>query len=437
MLKIAFIGAGSIIFARNLLFDIFSFPELAGSTISLMDIDTKRLEIITKLAHKIINQEGFKIAIQSTRDRREALKDADFVISMFQAGGLDAYELDIGIPLKYGVKQAVGDTLGPGGVFRFLRTAVVLRDMLADMEELCPGALLINYVNPMAMNCWYIYRISGIKNVGLCHSVQGTSALIAALVGAPYDEISFICAGINHMAWFLEFKWKDRDVYPVLKERAENPHIYKVEVTRFEILKRFGYFVTESSHHMSEYVPYFRKSDEWINMIHKDANWNNKGVYNGMYLQYCKDAAESFSSDMEKLLNEERMELKRSREYGAFIIHSMVTGVPGVIHGNVENKGLITNLPEGCCVEVPCLVDKNGIRPIYVGQLPAQLAALNRTNINVQELAVEGMVAGKREAIYHAVMMDPLTSAVLTMSEIQDMVSEMFEAQKQWLPELR
>lgn len=433
MAKIAMIGAGSIVFAKNIMVDILSFPELSDSTIALMDIDPKRLSMISRLADKLVKQEGYKATIISTLDRREALKDADYVITMIQAGGLEAYQLDIEIPLKYGVKQAVGDTLGPGGVFRFLRTAAVFKGIAQDMEELCPDALWINYVNPMAMNCWYINRISNIKNVGLCHSVQGTSEWLAQIIGAPYEEISFISAGINHMAWFLEFKWNGKDAYPLIKEKYNDPDIYKKDVTKFEFLKHFGYYVTESSHHMSEYVPYFRKFDHWIEKIHKDANWNDDGVYNGMYLKCCQNAAARFDSDMEKLINAEKVEVKRTHEYGAYIIHSMETGVPRVIYGNVDNKGLITNLPEGCCVEVPCLVDKNGIQPTVIGDLPPQLAALNRTNINVQELAVMGAITGNKEYIYQAVMMDPLTSAVLDMDQIRSMVSEMFAAEEKWI----
>ena len=420
MTKIAFIGAGSVVFAKNLLFDILSFPELRDVTISLMDIDSRKLGMIERLAHRMITQEKLEADIQTTLNRRDALRDADFVVTMFQTGGLAAFEPDINIPLKYGVRQAVGDTLGPGGAFRFLRTAPVLKSIAEDMEQLCPDALWINYVNPMAMNCWYVNRISGIKNVGLCHSVQGTSAMLAETIDAPMDEISFVCAGINHMAWFLEYRWNGEDAYPLIREKCKDPEVYKLDVARIEILKAFGYYVTESSHHMSEYVPYFRKSDEWIERIHRDANWNDQKVYDGMVLQLYRDQEGEFERRVERLLSKEHLELTRSDEYGAFIIHSMVTGNPTVIHGNVENKGLITNLPEGCCVEVSCIVDQNGIRPTPVGSLPVQLAVLNLTNINVQALAVEAAITADREYAYQAIMMDPLTSAVLTLTEIRE-----------------
>ena len=435
MTKIAFIGAGSVVFATNLLFDILSFPELGDVTISLMDIDARKLDMITRLAHRMTTQEKLKASVQTTLNRRDALRGADFVITMFHIGGVAAFEPDISIPLKYGVRQAVGDTLGPGGVFRFLRTAPVLKSMVEDINELCPDALWINYVNPMAMNCWYINRISGIKNVGLCHSVQGTSAMLAKMIGASMDGISFICAGINHMAWFLEYKWKGEDAYPIIREKCSNPEIYRLDVARIEILKAFGYYVTESSHHMSEYVPYFRKSGDWIERIHRYTNWNDKGVYDGMVLQLYREQEGEFERRVERLLSAKHLELTRSDEYGAFIINSIVTGSPTRIHGNVENKGLITNLPEGCCVEVPCLVDQNGISPTTIGSLPVQLAALNLSNINVQELAVEAALTGDKDTVYQAIMVDPLTSAVLTIPEIYDMVTEMFEAEKEWLPQ--
>lgn len=417
------------------LVDILSFPELSGSIISLMDIDPVRLDKITKLAKKVIDQEGFGAAIESTTDRKQALKDANYVILMIQIGGLDAYELDVNIPLKYGIKQAVGDTLGPGGVFRGLRTIPVFLDICRDIQELCPDALFINYVNPMAINCWALNKAGGIKNVGLCHSVQGTSEDIARYIEAPYEEISYKCAGVNHMAWFLEYKWNGKDAYPLIREKYNDLNVYNQDLTKFEFLKYYGYFVTESSYHMSEYVPYFRKKDEWIDRIKNIESWLKED--DGSYLIRCKRLAKTFNEDMDEIVNADKIEVVRTHEYGTYIIHAMETGKPTVINGNVENKGYIKNLPEGCCVEVPCLVDKNGIQPTLIGDLPLQLAALNRTNINVQELAVEGALTGCSDAVCQAIMMDPLTSAVLTLPEIHSMVTEMFEAEKQWLPQFK
>lgn len=302
------------------------------------------------------------------------------------------------------------------------------------MEELCPEALLLNYVNPMAMNCWALNQETNIKNVGLCHSVQGTAEFLAGIIGVSMEDISYLCAGINHMAWFLRFEANGKDAYPIIREKAKDPEIYTQDVTKFEVLRHFGYYVTESSFHLSEYVPYFRKSDDWINRIHRTHSWH-KEYYDGMYLHCCLGAAKTLLEDLREMAEASYIDPRRSREYCATIIHSIETNNPNVINGNVENKGLITNLPEGCCVEVPCLVNRNGIQPTFVGNLPSQLAALNRTNINVQELTVTGALAADREAVYHAVMMDPLTSAVLDLDEIRQMVDEMFEAEKEYLPE--
>ena len=435
-MKITMIGAGSVIFAKNLLVDIMSFPALKDSRICLMDINPKRLDNITRLAQKVVAQEGYNTSIESTTDQREAILDADFVITMIQVGGLEAFEADISIPLKYGIKQSVGDTLGPGGVFRFLRTAPALQRIARDMELLSPNALWINYANPMAMNCWYVNQISNLKIVGLCHSVQWTTLSMAQKIGAPYDEVSYLSAGINHMAWLLEFKWNGKDAYPLLKEKFHERQAYMSDVTKFEFLDKFGYYVTESSLHMSEYVPYFRKFDKWIERIHESGTWHENSS-TGTYLERCKQGADVYEQDMKKLIQEKNVEIVRSHEFGAFIMNSIMTGEPSVVYGNVENKRLITNLPQGCCVEVPCLVDKNGVQPTVIGDLPLQLAALNRTNINVQELAVHGAITGNKDSIYHAVMMDPLASAILDMDQIRAMVDEMLEAEVQWLPELK
>ncbi|MEZ0537178.1 alpha-glucosidase/alpha-galactosidase [Caldicellulosiruptoraceae bacterium PP1] len=436
MPKIAIIGAGSGVFTRNLVRDILSYPELSSSNIVLMDIDETRLEYMKKALDRLVLQEKYPAKLEATTDRRYALKDANYVIISIQVGGLKPYEPDIYIPLKYSVKQAVGDTLGPGGVFRALRTIPVLIDIAKDMEELCPNALMLNYVNPMAMNCWALNKATNIKNVGLCHSVQGTAEFLAGIIGADMRDITYLCAGINHMAWFLEYKWKGKDAYPLIREKANDPEIYTQDVTKFEILKHFGYYVSESSFHMSEYIPYFRKSDDWINKIHKTHSWH-KDHYNGMYLHCCLDGAKTLLDDLKKMAEEDYINPARSHEYCATIIHSIETNTPTVINGNVQNKGLITNLPADSCVEVPCLVDSNGIQPTIVGDLPPQLAALNRTNINVQELTVYAILNNDKEAVYQAIYMDPLTSAVLDLDQIRCMVDELFEAEKEFLPELK
>lgn len=438
MAKIVVIGAGSHVFSRNLVSDTLSYPELRDSTITLMDIDKGSLDLITAFAKKLVKQHGFRTQIESTMDRRKALEGADYVVVTIRVGEWRVLQVDRAIPAKYGVNQAVGDTIGPGGVFYGLRHVPAILDICRDMEELCPDAWLLNYTNPMAMICWAINDYTRIKNVGLCHSVQGTSAELAKYIGVPYDEISYWVAGINHMAWFLEFRWRGEDAYPLLREKFKDPAIYSrpdahwagADNTRAEIFKAFGYFNTESSSHMSEYVPYFRKRPELLEIF------NLAGGFNVSNFSY-KKIREIRRAQDEKLRQQinsgYEFPLKHSGEYGSIIIYSIETGVPSRINGNVKNNGLITNLLEGCCVEVPCLVDKRGISPCYIGDLPSQCAALNRTNVNVQELAVRGIVEKDKTKIFQSILLDPLTGAVLTIDETRQMVNEMFKAGVKYL----
>jgi len=446
-IKITFIGAGSTMFARNLLCDIFSFKELRDINITLQDIDELRLDDTYKLASRIIIQESYPAKVYKTTNQRESLKDADFVIVMFQVGGLEAYEIDKAIPLKYGIDQTVGDTMGPGGVFRGLRSIPSMISICKDMEELCPNALLLNYANPMAAIMWAVNKATKIKSVGLCHSVQATTRQIAGYIGAgpwenyPFNEddweiffyapipesVNFFVAGINHMAWYLKFEVNGEDAYPKILEAYNDKRAYEADAVRFEILKHFGYFVTESPNHMSEYVHYFRKNPEMVKRFLK-RRWD--------YLEICKQKKGDLEPELKRQIEgKQEVKIRTSVEYGSHIIHSMVTGIPARINGNVNNTGLITNLPDNCCVEVPCLVDKNGLNPCYVGELPPQLAALNRTNINVQSLMVEAALNKDREAAKQAVKLDPLTAALLTLDEVDKMVNEMFEVEKKWLPE--
>ncbi len=441
MPKITVIGAGSVVFTRNLCSDILLTPALQESTIALMDIDPERLAQGHDLVQAIIDQRGLKAHVEATTDRREAVRDADYVITTFQQGGLDAYELDIEIPQRYGVEQCVGDTLGPGGVFRALRTIPVLIDLCHDMDQLAPDALLLNYVNPMATNCWAVDVASGRPFVGLCHSVQGTSEMLAEWIEVPYDEVVFVCAGINHQAFFLEFRRGKEDLYPLIWEAIERPEVYAQEPIRIELMKYFGYFVTESSGHASEYIPYFRKTaqmvDEDLVPRFKDPvnYWFDFGRTGG-YLRHCIERFAEAQQEYKELLEGVKdLPSERTHEYGSYIIEAIETNRLARINGNVPNDGLIDNLPQGCCVEVPCLVDGNGVQPTKVGALPTQLAALNRTNVNVQELIVEAALTGDVEAIYHAVMLDPLTAAVCTLPQMRYMVDEMLAAQAQWLPQ--
>jgi alpha-galactosidase len=441
MPKIAIVGAGSAGFTRILCNDILLAPALQESTISLMDIDPFRLKQARELVQFIVDQHGLKARVEATTDRREAVKDAGYVITTFQQGGLTAYELDIDIPRKYGVEQCVGDTLGPGGVFRALRTIPVLLDLCRDMDDLAPDALLINYVNPMAANCWAVAEGAGRPHVGLCHSVQGTSEMLASWLGVPYETVNYRCAGINHQAFFLELRAGMEDLYPRLWQVIEQPEIYAKEPVRIDLMKAFGYFVTESSGHASEYVPYFRKNEKMVNeelaprFKNPHDEWFDFGRTGG-YLRRCQKRAVLQDGEHEEILAGKRnLSQTRSHEYGSMIIEAMETNKPVRINGNVPNWGLIDNLPEGCCVEVPCLVDGSGVQPVAVGPIPSQLAALNRTNINVQEMVVEASLTCDPEAVFQAVLLDPLTGAVCTIPQVRAMVNEMLEAQAGWLPQ--
>ena len=443
MANITLIGAGSYVFTRNLCNDILLTPALQDCSITLMDIDPVRLAWARDLVQALIDQRKLKARVEATTDRRESVMGADYVITTFQQGGLPAYELDIDIPRKFGVEQCVGDTLGPGGVFRALRTIPVLLDLCDEMDEVAPEALLLNYVNPMAANCWGVSAGSGRPYVGLCHSVQGTSEMLARWAGAPYEEVNFVCAGINHQSFFLEFRQGKDDLYPRLWKAIEDPEIYGSEPVRIEMMKYFGYFVTESSGHASEYVPYFRKSvkmieEELVPLFKSPGDHWFDFARTGGYLRHCQQAAQSMEKEFKEVMEGVKgLNSVRSHEYGSANSEAMGTNRPPKVNGNVPNDGLITNLPDGCTVEVPCLVDASGIQPTVVGDLPPQLAALNRTNINVQELIVEAALSGDTEAVYHAVMLDPLTAAVCTLPQIHAMVTEMLEAESQWLPQFQ
>ena len=441
MPKITLIGAGSAVFTRNLCSDILLAPALQHSTISLMDIDEERLTQARDLVQALIDGRSLPARVEATTDRREAVRGADYVVTTFQQGGLDAYELDIEIPKRYGVEQCVGDTLGPGGVFRSLRTIPVLLELCDEMDELAPDALLLNYVNPMAANCWAVDAATGRPHVGLCHSVQGTSEMLARWIDVPHDEVIYRCAGINHQAFYLEFRRGAEDLYPRIWEAIERADVIAEEPVRTDIMKSFGYFVTESSGHASEYMPYFRKNermvlDELVPRFSDPVNsWFGQGRTGG-YLHHCLTRLATAKREIDDLIKgTATLPTVRTHEYGSYIIEAMETHVPIHVNGNVPNRGAITNLSNDCCVEVPCLVDANGVQPTIVGAMPAQLAALNRTNVNVQELIVEAALSGDTDAVHHAVALDPLTAAVCTLPQIHAMVDEMLERQAHWLPQ--
>jgi alpha-galactosidase len=424
--KIVLVGAGSVVFTKNLLTDILSFPELQGCTLALVDIDPVRLETAEQMARWTASQLGGRATIQATADRRRGLEGADYCLNMIQVGMHAATLLDFDIPRRYGLKQTIGDTLGVGGVFRALRTIPVVLDICRDMQEVCPQAWLLNYSNPMAMLTWAVYQGTRINSVGLCHSVQGTSRQLAEYIAAPYEEVSYLCGGLNHMSWFLRFLHNGRDAYPRLQEALNDPDTYSRDKVRFEILRRLGYWVTESSEHMAEYVPYFIQHEDLIQRL---------DIPIDEYVYRSEANVAVFEQTRLRLAEGDTFDLTPSHEYAASIIHSMETGAPRTIYGNVANRGLISNLPEGCCVEVPCLVDGTGIHPCHVGDLPPQCAALNLAAVAVQELTVRAVLEGKREHVYHAVMCDPHTASVLPLDAIWSMTDELLQAHVEAIPE--
>ncbi|MEQ8673869.1 MAG: alpha-glucosidase/alpha-galactosidase [Aggregatilineales bacterium] len=460
MARIVFIGAGSTVFAKNLMGDILSYPELSHSTIVLMDINEERLAVSQEVAHRINTALNAKATIEVTMDRRQALKGADYVICMIQVGGYKpATVIDFEIPKKYGLRQTIADTLGIGGIMRGLRTIPVLLDIARDMEDLCPDALFINYVNPMAMNQWALSRGSSIKTVGLCHSVPHTAHELSEDIGVPFENINYLVAGINHVAFFLKFEDRvtGEDLYPRIRQVVDEGRVPDWNRVRYEMFQRLGYFVTESSEHFSEYTPWFIKRDrpeliekfnipldEYIARCEAQiTGWNmaQEARENGHApseeairdaLKGIKLMPRMVDGTVSSIMNYDKFE--RSVEYGSLIIQSMETSTPRLIYGNVPNTGIITNLPDGCSIEVPCLVDRNGIQPTYIGNIPPQLAALMQTNINVQSLTVEAAITGKREHIYHAAMLDPHTSSELSLDQIWSMVDDLLEAHGEGMP---
>ena len=431
MPKIAMIGAGSIVFCKTLFKDIVATPSLRESEFVFMSRTMPKLERIKNYADRVIADNQLKASTSVTLDRREALKDADYVIAMLQIGGVEAFGKDYEIPLKHGVDQCIGDTLGPGGVFRALRTIPVMMELAEEMRALCPEAYLLNYVNPMAAVCWGLGKIPDIRFVGLCHGVQTTLDLIAGYVGLPKEEIDYLAAGINHMGWFLKLAHKGEDLYPKFKALCEQPEYYINEKVRIEAMRHFGYFMTESTGHLSEYLPWFRSSKRALDLYCDEPSF---GGESGAYYQWCQLIAEKL--EKVDMLAEEPTDIsKRSVEYCSYILEALETGQPFKFQGNVRNDGYITNLPQGCCTEVPVYADKQGLHPLVIGDLPPALAACNRTNVNVQELAVEAAISGDPELAMAACALDPLTSACLTLKETREMVAEMLEAEAQWLPQ--
>jgi alpha-galactosidase len=433
MPKIAFIGAGSTVFTRNLVGDVLSLPELADdTTIALMDIDAERLETSQIVVRRLIEAHGAAARVEATLDRRAALGGADYVVASFEVGGLHpSTVIDFDVPKRYGLRQTIADTLGIGGIMRGLRTIPVLLDVCADMEQLCPEALLLQYVNPMAMLCWAVAEASPIRTVGLCHSVQHTKWELARDLGLPADEIDHHVAGINHVAFFLRLEHDGEDLYPALHRLLERGRVPADNRVRYEVMRHFGYFVTESSEHFAEYVPWFIK-DGRPDLIERF------NVPLDEYLDRCERQIAEWGALRRSLEAGGAMDVARSPEYGADIIRASEGGRPFAFNGNVPNTfdgaRLIENMPADCCVEVPCVASARGIEPVALGELPRHLAALIQTNVNVQGLTVEAALSGNREAAYHAAMLDPHTAAELSLDEIRSLVDDLFEAHGDWIP---
>ena len=439
MTKITFIGAGSLGFTGELVRDILTFPLLEASTISLMDIDAERLAWAKKGVEHLVAAGNRPAKVEATLDRAEALKDADVVLTTILAGSTEVWLHDIEIPKKYGVDVSVGDTRGPSGIFRFLRTINPMLDIVRDMEKYCPNAVLLNYTNPMAMLCAALQRQTFIPVTGLCHSVQGTAMMLAEWIGAPFSAIDYLCAGINHQAWYLEYRCNGEDAYPLIRRAVtERPEIYNEEIVRNEMFLALGYYVTESSGHNSEYNWWFRKRPDLIEKYCIHGTGWNPGEYAYILKEYQHNEAtwkEQVQARLAQPLTPE--ELERGHEYAAYIINALQGGEMYKFNGNVRNTQLITNLPEGACVEVPVLVDKAGFHPIHVGALPPECALLTQLSSGIEEMAITASIEGDPTMVYRAICHDPLTAAVCSLAEIRQMTNELFAQHKDYLPQFK
>jgi alpha-galactosidase len=438
MARIAVIGAGSLVFTRSLVRDILTFPLLKDATLVLMDINKERLEFARQACQTLVERGPYPARIVCTMDRKEALKGADAVLCTILAGGVDVWRHDIEIPKKYGVDVNVGDTRCVSGIFRALRTIPVMVGIVKDMEKYCPNAILLNYTNPMAMLCRAMQRTSAIQLTGLCHSVQGTAMMLAKWIGAPYNEVTYVSAGINHQAWYIDYKWNGKDAIPLIRKKVETDRkIYNEEIVRNEMFLHLGYYVTESSGHNSEYNWWFRKRPSLIEKYCTHGTGWNPGVYAYILKEYQK-REKNWKTDLKKLIDSTRtMKLERGHEYATSIINARLGGEAFEFNGNVPNTGIIINLPPDVCVEVPVVANKRGFNSIHVGALPPQCAALNNISVAVEEMAVEAALTGDPELVLHAVQYDPVSAAVLSLAEIKKMVQEMLLKNRAYLPQFK
>ena len=433
MTKISIIGAGSA-FTRDIAMDILLIQGLEGGTIALVDIDERRLELARRLVLKIVEMTGKRWEVIASTDRREVIGGSQFVINQIEVGGLETVRYEYEIPLKYGVNQCIGDTLGPGGLFKTLRTLPSWIEIVRDVEELCPDGIILNYTNPMSAVTLLTSRITDLPVVGLCHSIQNTSAQLAEYAGVPYEEMHWRAGGINHMSWFVELIHAGKDLYPVLLEKIKDPELLRQDPVRFDAMKYLGAFVSESSGHFSEYIPYYRKRQSLID-LHCNAGYNGAtGFYADNWPIWRKENDEEIVQQLEGTLP---LEMRSSNEYAAVIIEAVLNNEPKVIYGNVPNRGLIENLPADGVVEVACLVDRRGVQPTRFGRLPEHLAALCRSNMAFFDLAVEAVLRSDKDMARHALMVDPLTAAVCSLDEIGRMFEELYEAEQGFVPVLK
>lgn len=427
---VTIIGAGSTVFSRQIMTDILQIEGLDEGCFALVDIDPGRLELAHQLAERLIAQSGKRWSVRASTERRVLLAGSDFIINSIEVAGLANVRHDFDIPMKYGINQCIGDTIGPGGIFKALRTGPAWLDILHDAEQLCPQAWVLNYTNPMSILTLVSYLGSTMRTVGLCHSVQGTSKQLAGYLNVPYEELDWRCAGTNHNAWFTRLSYLGQDMYPRLLELSQIPEIYERDPVRFEIMRYFGAFVTESSGHFSEYVPYFRKRPELIEQYCRAGYLGETGFYANNWPTWREENDANIRAMLE---DTQALPFTRSHEYGSSIIEAIVMHHPTVIYGNVRNTGLIDNLQYDGCVEVACLVDQNGVQPCHFGALPEQLAALNRSHMAVHSLMSECLLSRNKEAARYALLLDPLSAAVCSPAEISDLFDEMWEAERVYL----
>jgi alpha-galactosidase len=438
MTKITFIGAGSLGFTRGLVRDVLTFPLLQDATITLMDIDAERLEFAHNSVRRIVEMGNYPAKIEATMDRAEALQGADVVCVTILANGVDVWRHDIEIPKQYGIDTNIGDTRGPSGFFRGLRTIPVMLDIARDMERYCPDATMLNYTNPMVLLCRAMQRETSVKLTGLCHSVQGTAEMVARWIGAPMDEITYTCAGINHMAWYLRYQWNGEDAYPLIRQAVtERPEVYNEEQVRNEMFLNLDYYVTESSGHNSEYNWWFRKRPDLIERYCTHGTGWNPGEYAYIIKRY-EERERTWRADAKQwFAKDEPISLTRGHEYAAYIINALQGGEPFEFNGNVANTGLVTNLPPDACVEVPVWASKKGLSPVHVGALPPSVAVLTGLTSQLEEMIVEAAITGDPRLVFQAIAHDPLTASMLSLAETQNMVNDMFAKNADYLPQFK